>query len=757
DGNTRTFTTTSPAGRRTFRTIDEAGRTLSTQIEGLTPIDFTYDADGRLQTITQGDRVTTNTYHAAGLAKGYLETITNALNQTTTFTPDGLGRTLAQVEPDGAVIGFSYDGNSNLTSVTPPGKPEHLQTYTAVDQMETYDPPILDDVPSPATTYTYNADKQLTSTLRPDGVSLTRTYDPAGRLDLITMPTGTIQHQYYDNTVCVGCAPGSLKRLTGPGSSIIDLTYDGSLLKSTTWSGAVNGAVTWNYDTSFRTSSETVTPGGSTITYAYDNDDLVTCASRGTCAPPSSDALQLTYHPTSGLLTSVVIGNVSETFTYNANGELATHVASYSGSPVYSGTFHSTAVPRDNLGRITRKVETVAGVTRTDDYQYDTQGRLLNVARNGDLVSVYDYDDNGNRLSLTNPTTSSVTLGSYDDQDRVTTYGNFEYTFNANGDLESKLNTTTNEETTYGYDARGVLISVVLPDSTVIEYMIDGQGRRIGKKVNGVQVQGFLYKDLFRIAAELDGNGNVVSQFVYAGPGNSPAFMVKAGNVFRFVKDHRGSPILVVNVSTGMLAQRLDYDDFGGVLLDTTPGFQPFGFAGGLDDRDTGLIQFGAREYDVALGRWIIKDPIRWRGGRNFYLYAWGDPVNWIDMTGLDPTGAGGASGSGGDGGAEGASGTGDSLPYDETDPGQDWCGSGWSEPIVPDGAGNADWSEACRTHDQCYSRCGADKEACDNAITGDVADSCSWCAPVGVAYGTAVDWFGQGAYDDAQAQCVCK
>jgi RHS repeat-associated protein len=636
DPTTKTFTTTSPEGRQTFRTIDETGRTTSTQIAGLTPIDFTYDTDGRLQTITQGDRVTTNTYHSAGLAKGYLETITNALNQTTSFTPDGLGRTLTQTEPDGATIGFSYDGNSNLTSVTPPGKPEHLQTYTAVNLMESYDPPVLDDVPDPQTTYTYNADKQLTNTLRPDGVSLSRSYDSAGRLDLITMPTGTIQHEYYDNTVCVGCAPGSLKRLTGPGSSIIDLTYDGSLLKSSTWSGAVNGAVSWNYDNSFRTTTETVTPGGSTITYAYDNDDLVTCASRGSCAPPSSDALKLTYHPTTGLLTSVVIGNISETFTYNDKGELATHTANYNGSPVYAGTFHSVAAPRDNLGRITRKVETVSGVTRTDDYQYDTRGRLLNVARDGDLVSVYDYDDNGNRLSLTNPSASSVTLGSYDDQDRVTNYGSFEYTFNANGDLTSKVNTATNEETTYEYDARGSLLSVVLPDSTLIEYVIDGQGRRVGKKVNGTLVQGFLYKDGLRIAAELDGAGAIVSQFVYVGKNHSPDFMIKGGAVYRFVNDPMGSPRVIVNVTTGAVAQTFEYGEFGTVLGDSSPGFQPFGFGGGLYDRDTGLVRFGARDYEAVTGRWTAKDPSLWSGGyANLYSYVGSTMLEQGDPSGL--------------------------------------------------------------------------------------------------------------------------
>jgi len=73
------------------------------------------------------------------------------------------------------------------------------------------------------------------------------------------------------------------------------------------------------------------------------------------------------------------------------------------------------------------------------------------------------------------------------------------------------------------------------------------------------------------------------------------------------------------------------------VLLDTSPGFQPFGFAGGLYDQHTGLTRFGARDYNPLTGRWTVKDPIGINGGdTNFYEYVAGDPINWLDPTGLD-------------------------------------------------------------------------------------------------------------------------
>jgi RHS repeat-associated protein len=81
--------------------------------------------------------------------------------------------------------------------------------------------------------------------------------------------------------------------------------------------------------------------------------------------------------------------------------------------------------------------------------------------------------------------------------------------------------------------------------------------------------------------------------------------------------------------------QQIDYDDFGIIAHDTNPGFQPFGFAGGLYDSDTKLTRFGARDYDAETGRWTAKDPIRFSGGdTNLYGYVLNDPVNLIDPNG---------------------------------------------------------------------------------------------------------------------------
>jgi len=82
--------------------------------------------------------------------------------------------------------------------------------------------------------------------------------------------------------------------------------------------------------------------------------------------------------------------------------------------------------------------------------------------------------------------------------------------------------------------------------------------------------------------------GSVVSAFVYS-YASGPLYMIKAGNSDRIISDSLGSPRLLINTVNGEIGQQLDYDTFGNLLNDTNPGFQPFGFAGGIDDPNTKL------------------------------------------------------------------------------------------------------------------------------------------------------------------------
>jgi RHS repeat-associated protein len=172
-----------------------------------------------------------------------------------------------------------------------------------------------------------------------------------------------------------------------------------------------------------------------------------------------------------------------------------------------------------------------------------------------------------------------------------------------------------------------------------LRYRFDAQGRRTQRYKNNQLTHSWLYLDQLRIAAELKPNGDLLQQFAYGEKINVPSLIIRQESgvpvIYRVISDHLGSVRLVVKASDGTVVQRMRFDEFGRVLEDSNPGFQPFGYAGGLYDGDSGLVRFGARDYDPEIGRWLTKDPIRFEGGNlNLYSYLHADPINFIDPTG---------------------------------------------------------------------------------------------------------------------------
>jgi RHS repeat-associated protein len=361
---------------------------------------------------------------------------------------------------------------------------------------------------------------------------------------------------------------------------------------------------------------------------------LLTCASPSTCSPPSADALLLTRSPQHGMVTNISLGQTSESWSYNGYGELARQTATFSGAPLVDIVYDEAGFERDALGRITRKTETVLGTTKVYEYRYDALRRLDEVKVDGVVDEEFTYDANGNRLTAYKAGVGTVSA-TYDDQDRLLTYGTWTFTYTANGELETKTNTATGDEWMFQYDALGNLLSVGLPNGDLVEYLVDGMGRRVGKKKNGVLLKQWIYRDALKPVAELDGSGSLVSEFVYGSSQNAPDSVVRGGTIYRVFSDHLGSPRYAVNASNSSdVPISIGYTSFGeaaGSGLD----WMPLGFAGGQTDPDTGLIRFGARDYDPTVGRWTSKDPIRFDGdGPNFYAYILSDPINRIDPSG---------------------------------------------------------------------------------------------------------------------------
>jgi RHS repeat-associated protein len=436
------------------------------------------------------------------------------------------------------------------------------------------------------------------------------------------------------------------------------------LKTGTQWTGNVTGSVARTYDNFFRVTSQTINTA-SPVNYTYDNDNLFT----GTSSPGPAFTVTRDYANYYGRVTGSTLGAVSDSMGsaslpgYNGFGELTNYSATTNAGATTT-VYALSNVLRDSNGRITSMTEAINGINSEVNawsLVYDARGRLTAATRGSNPTNQYGYDPNGNRTTLNGNTWT------YDAQDRLLTAApSLSFTYTNDGTAVTKLN--GNVAYTYTYDLSGVLIEAMVPPANGyyrrVNYAVDALNRRIGRTVTWDKPvgqhfiitainQGFLYDNARRVVAELNSSGGVTSIFVYGTRANVPDYMYQpaSGLTYRIISDWVGSVRLVINATpgssnVGQVMQQLDYDEFGNVLATSVDNscaatvqcfpFQPFGFAGGLQDRESGLVRFGARDYDPQLGRWVSKDPIRFAGGdTNIYMYAAGDPMNRIDVDGL--------------------------------------------------------------------------------------------------------------------------
>lgn len=611
DGATHTTEILTPEGRQSVTMRDEYGHVIERRLSGMNPLTFSYDGSGRLAGMSFLAGLETAQMSYTYDAQGRLVEMEDPLGRTASFQYDQAGRVTSEIMPDGTTKSYAREVNGYLSAITLATGATHSFSYNAAGLLSAYSPPAIGQA-NGSVTFEYDLDRHLTRVNRPDGRSIALTYDDDANLSSLTVSRGTYFYQRHG-------ASGTLQAITSPEGNGLVYTLDGSLVTGLQWTGDISGRIDWQFNDDFKRVEERVNQN-QVVQFTYNKDGQLNQAGD-----------QAIFRDlTSGKIIGTAIGNVSDSTTLDGLFRTLTYEADYSGNPLYA-----CAYTYDKISRILTRTETVGGESHVYAYGYDLMNRLNSITIDGGNAVAVTYDGNGNRLTYT---ASGTTTATYDDQDRLLAYGDLVYEYSAHGDLAAITDTGTDDETVYVYDELGNLLSVTLADGTLIDYIIDGANRRVGKKVNAVSVSGWLYNSRLHPVAELDGAGSVVSRFVYGDKSNVPSYMLRGGSTYRIISDHLGSPRLVVNVNTGQIAQRMDYDAWGNVTQDSSPGFQPFGFAGGLYDPLTRLVRFGARDYDARTGRWTTKDPVGFSGGANLYLYSRGEPLGRKDISGLQQT-----------------------------------------------------------------------------------------------------------------------
>ncbi len=585
---TQGLTTTSSAMGRVTKSYFDTNTLLPSkeEITGLHPTSYSYDNKGRLIATKTGDRQQQISYDS----RGNIASLTDEEGKVTRFGYDPVDRLLKTTTPSGAELQYQYDQNGNITVFSTPTANDHKFTFNRVNKTTAYTSAL-----GSATRYEYDLERKLQKVSYPSGKYKKNNYT-GGLVTSVETPEGTSEFEY-------DCLE-NLNKVTY-GSETINYSYDGSLLTGIAYAGILNQNISLDYDNDLRISQLNYADGNQAL--IYDKDGLLTNRGKFTIDRNADNGLPMTVKDS-----SLEIGR-----QYNAYGDLTQEATNINGNALFS-----YATTRNKIGKIITKTETIAAQSIKYEYNYDADGRLIEVIKNANSVETYQYDANGNRTDT-----------NVNKDDQVISYQGINYQYDDDGYLSSKQD--TNGTTTYEYGIFGELKKVVLPDGKVIEYLHNANHQRIAKKVNSVITEKYLWLGLTTLLAVYDKDNNLLMRFNYA-DSRMPLSMQKGGQQYYLHYDQVGTLKLVTD-SAGNIVKQVDYDSYGNVLNDSDTNFRvPFGFAGGLYDADTQLTRFGYRDYDAFSGRWTAKDPIGFAGGDgNLYGYVLNDPINFIDKEGL--------------------------------------------------------------------------------------------------------------------------
>lgn len=225
-------------------------------------------------------------------------------------------------------------------------------------------------------------------------------------------------------------------------------------------------------------------------------------------------------------------------------------------------------------------------------------------------------------------------------------------------DLDGNL--TADGRWTYIWDAENRLVRMVAATAVGpqqrLDFEYDVNGRRIRKKMwNNTAGSGaaaldvkFVY-DGWNLLAELNALASdaVVRTYVWGldlsgslqgagGVGGLLAVKNAAGTAHFAGYDGNGNVALLVDGATGAASAAYEHGPFGEPLRATGPLARqnPFRFSTKFTDEETGLLYYGFRYYQPATGRWLGRDPIEELGGLNLYGFTENDPLSAFDILG---------------------------------------------------------------------------------------------------------------------------
>jgi RHS repeat-associated protein len=456
--------------------------------------------------------------------------------------------------------------------------------------------------------YAYNKDGRLQKIEAQDGkkergISNTYSYDRRGNiLSAYSLHGKSVQRTYnaYDQVI-----QETIK--DGEGTYMLQYAYDRKgRLKELILPD--HSKVVYGFDAAFGREVNRVSPQGNVLyTHTYDHYDR------------QGKLLNENHIRYAG----------GHKYSYDSNGQKISN----------QSEFFNEEYSRDALGRLLE----IKG-ERQEEYAYNSLSQLVEEKKA--ISKNYSYDSLDNRIR----TDRNELI--YNALNQLTSHSKTEFSYDSQGNLLRKV--LDGEETRFESNILSQLISIEKADQTALVFSYDPFGRLLvekhldtkGKNKKTLSSTRYLYLGHQEIGT-LSQSGAIETLKIPGLHGDelastSIAFEIK-DETYVPLHDISGNVISLIDPLHSQVVESYQYTAFGEETIFNANGEQiensavgnPWRFAEKRVNQTSGLILFGLRFYDPAMGRWISEDPAGGIDGPNLYTYLHNNPLSHLDRFGL--------------------------------------------------------------------------------------------------------------------------